>query len=55
MFHHRWTLTVVAPAAVRTVPFLIEALADTWGRYPLTARSRTTGWKVVWFELTARA
>ncbi|MGC5563173.1 ATP-binding protein [Streptomyces sp. FR-108] len=33
--------------------FLIDALADTWGRYPLTARSRTTGWKVVWFELAA--
>ncbi|MER6131188.1 ATP-binding protein [Streptomyces sp. NPDC001815] len=31
--------------------FLIDALADTWGRYPLPAGSRTAGWKVVWFEL----
>ncbi|WP_328496222.1 ATP-binding protein [Streptomyces sp. NBC_00414] len=33
--------------------FLVDALADTWGRYPLTTRSRTVGWKVVWFELVA--
>ncbi|MFJ2257725.1 ATP-binding protein [Streptomyces sp. NPDC087844] len=33
--------------------FLVEALADTWGRYHLPARSRTAGWKVVWFELAA--
>ncbi|WP_327431325.1 ATP-binding protein [Streptomyces sp. NBC_01236] len=35
--------------------FLVDALADTWGRYPLLAHPRTAGWKVVWFELaTAR-
>ncbi|PSM43859.1 ATP-binding protein [Streptomyces dioscori] len=33
--------------------FLVDALADAWGRYPLAARSRATGWKVVWFELDA--
>jgi anti-sigma regulatory factor (Ser/Thr protein kinase) len=33
--------------------FLVETLADRWGRYPLPARSRMTGWKVVWFELGA--
>ncbi|WP_338145873.1 ATP-binding protein [Streptomyces scabichelini] len=33
--------------------YLVEALADSWGRYPLTGRSRTPGWKVVWFELAA--
>lgn len=33
--------------------YLVEALADSWGRYPLPNRSRTPGWKVVWFELAA--
>ncbi|MFS8197273.1 hypothetical protein ACLVWQ_01170 [Streptomyces sp. CWNU-52B] len=33
--------------------FLVEALADDWGRYPVTARSRTAGWKVAWFEPAA--
>ncbi|WP_033323652.1 ATP-binding protein [Streptomyces yerevanensis] len=33
--------------------YLVEALADCWGRYPLPNRSRTPGWKVVWFELAA--
>ncbi|MFF6993488.1 ATP-binding protein [Streptomyces sp. NPDC008313] len=32
--------------------FLLEALSDTWGRYPLADRSRKVGWKVVWFELS---
>ncbi|MPY63220.1 ATP-binding protein [Streptomyces spongiae] len=33
--------------------YLVEALADAWGRYPLTVHSCTPGWKVVWFELSA--
>jgi anti-sigma regulatory factor (Ser/Thr protein kinase) len=33
--------------------FLVEALADTWGRYPLIALPGKTSWKVVWFELAA--
>ncbi|GAB2984167.1 ATP-binding protein [Streptomyces pseudoechinosporeus] len=33
--------------------YLVDALADSWGRYPITDRSRTPGWKVVWFELAA--
>ncbi|GGZ56016.1 ATP-binding protein [Streptomyces bluensis] len=32
---------------------LVDTLADAWGRYPLTAPSRTPSWKVVWFELFA--
>ncbi|GGZ51891.1 ATP-binding protein [Streptomyces bluensis] len=32
--------------------FLVDVLADTWGRYPLVPNSRTPGWKVVWFELS---
>ncbi|MER6089445.1 ATP-binding protein [Streptomyces bluensis] len=35
--------------------YLVETLADAWGRYPLTTHSRTPGWKVVWFELSAAA
>ncbi|UUU31205.1 ATP-binding protein [Streptomyces sp. CA-210063] len=35
--------------------FLVDALADVWGRYPVTGDFRRRGWKVVWFELsTAR-
>ena len=33
--------------------FLVTALADTWGRHPLPARSGAVGGKVVWFELAA--
>ncbi|MEV6591949.1 ATP-binding protein [Streptomyces acidicola] len=35
--------------------YLVETLADAWGRYPLTTHPRTPGWKVVWFELSAAA
>jgi hypothetical protein len=32
--------------------YLLEALADAWGRYPVAGQSRMLGWKVVWFELS---
>lgn len=32
--------------------FLVDALADVWGRYPVTGDFRKRGWKVVWFELS---
>lgn len=32
--------------------FLVETLADLWGRYPVTGDFRKRGWKVVWFELS---
>ncbi|MFD7710623.1 ATP-binding protein [Streptomyces sp. NPDC059785] len=36
--------------------FLVEALADRWGRYPLACQaSAAAGWKVVWFELAGTA
>ncbi|BBC33297.1 hypothetical protein SGFS_045910 [Streptomyces graminofaciens] len=49
------------PEPVSTTPdqgfgrglFLVEALSDAWGRYPVTSHSRTPSWKVVWFELSA--
>ncbi|MEW2398516.1 ATP-binding protein [Streptomyces sp. NPDC046862] len=33
--------------------YLVEVLADAWGRYPVAIHSRTPGWKVVRFELSA--
>jgi Histidine kinase-like ATPase domain len=33
--------------------YLVETLADAWGRYPVISHSRAPGWKVVWFELSA--
>ncbi|KUO02051.1 ATP-binding protein [Streptomyces caeruleatus] len=35
--------------------YLVQALADAWGRYPVIDRSPTPGWKVVWFELSDAA
>ncbi|GGY90946.1 ATP-binding protein [Streptomyces poonensis] len=34
--------------------YLVETLADAWGRYPVTSHFRMPGWKVVWFELGRR-
>lgn len=34
--------------------FLVEAMADAWGKYPVRGPSPLSdGWKVVWFELSA--
>jgi anti-sigma regulatory factor (Ser/Thr protein kinase) len=33
--------------------FLVETLADVWGRYPVIGDFRKRGWKVVWFELSS--
>ncbi|WP_200304286.1 ATP-binding protein [Streptomyces adelaidensis] len=32
--------------------YLVETLADVWGRYPVLGDFRKRGWKVVWFELS---
>ncbi|MGC9535596.1 ATP-binding protein [Streptomyces sp. UG1] len=34
--------------------YLVEALADAWGRYPAIGHSHAPGpgWRVVWFELS---
>ncbi|MGW0710826.1 ATP-binding protein [Streptomyces sp. NPDC002643] len=32
--------------------YLVESLADLWGRYRVTGDWRKRGWKVVWFQLS---
>ncbi|NUP18994.1 MAG: hypothetical protein HOZ81_23465 [Streptomyces sp.] len=32
--------------------YLVQALADAWGRYPVNGHSCGPVWKVLWFELS---